>query len=52
MGLTLADEKTYCEICKKELVWHEGVYAGYVHSNNFSENQQLSILCQEIADAS
>lgn len=35
-----------CDTCKIELVWHEGVYSGWVHSNDPSENILLNTKCQ------
>lgn len=41
------EELKICEHCNHRLVWHEGSYSGWVHSNNFRENLRLYTMCQE-----
>lgn len=36
-----------CPHCKRELVWHEGAFSGWVHSNNLSKNHELNNLCMQ-----
>lgn len=43
----VSDNLKKCLRCGIDLVWHEGAFAGWVHSVNFAENQRLSAKCKE-----
>jgi hypothetical protein len=36
-----------CEKCGRTLVWHDGVYSGWIHSHDFEENERLYQECQQ-----
>jgi len=47
-GMTNEGHVEHCPRCNRELVWHEGAFAGWVHSNSMAANIRLVAECKKL----